>query len=261
MIVMLFFLLGLVIGSFLNVVVYRLQTGESFVSGRSHCARCGKQIRWYDNIPLLGFLWLRGKCRDCRTHISWQYPLVELGTGLVFVLIGWAFFSLEDSQTWLLTAFYLALFSLLIIVFVYDWLTMYIPMVPVWMAVALVVAYDIATVIAGSASWGSLWPLVLSGAGAFLFFYALVAVSHETWMGMGDAYLTLLMGLVLGWPTVLWALTFSFGLGSVIGLALVAWGSKGMKSQIPFGPFLVIGTLATLVLPKIFPSLAVWMLW
>lgn len=252
--------LGFVVGSFLNVVICRLQTDESFVGGRSHCTRCNKQIRWYDNIPLLSFLVLRGKCRDCKDGISWQYPLVELGTGLIFVLIGWVFFSLENTQTWLLTAFYLALFSLLIIIFVYDWLTLYIPMVTVWIAIALVIAYNLAMTIVGNVSWNALLSLILSGAGAFLFFYALVALSHETWMGMGDAYLAFLVGLVSGWPGVLWALTFSFGLGAIVGLALVAWGSKGMKSQIPFGPFLVLGMLATLVLPKLFPSLFPWML-
>ena len=117
--VIIFLLFGLIIGSFLNAVVYRLNAVESLLE-RSHCPHCKKKIRWFDNIPLLSFILLSAKCRDCGEKISWQYPLVELTTGIVFALVGNYFFFSFDSSSWLLTDYYLVIFSLLFIVFVYD---------------------------------------------------------------------------------------------------------------------------------------------
>lgn len=265
MTILVFFIFGLIIGSFLNVVIYRLQIEENIL-GRSYCRGCKEQIAWYDNVPVLSFAVLRGRCRNCREKISWQYPLVELGTGVLFALVGAYFFTLSDVTGFVPTVFYLILFSLLLVIFVYDLLTMYIPMLPVWIALACTAVYI------GVSHWlfvvrhmvGAVDPDMLghalSGAGAFAFFYALVRVSRETWMGMGDAYLALLVGTVLGWPWVLWGMTMSFGIGAAAGLLLIAFGKKGMKSQIPFAPFLVLGVWLTILLPKIFPVLGYFML-
>ncbi len=270
MIAIFFFLFGIIIGSFLNVVICRLQTSETLL-GRSHCTKCAKQIAWYDNIPLLIFIILRAKCRNCQAKISWQYPMVECATGLVFALIGWLVFSLTDMTSWIATIFYLGLFAMLIVIFVYDALTMYIPMIMVWIALAwtgiyLALSYfllgahamnqytEISMLPTNSLSY------IVSGIGAFIFFWFLVWVSHETWMGMGDAYLALLIGLVVGWPGVLWAMTLSFGIGSLAGITLIALGKKGMKSQIPFAPFMVIGLARTVFLPQVFPVLQYLML-
>lgn len=259
-IIIFFFLFGIIIGSFLNVVICRLQTEETLL-GRSHCTKCEKQIAWYDNVPLLSFLLLRGKCRNCKEKISWQYPMVEFSVGLLFSLVGMLVFSLMDASSWTETVFYLGLFSMLAVIFVYDLLTMYIPMIMVWIAIAWTALYlAISQWFFVTAFFDVTFPVdfvshIASGLGAFLFFWALVRVSNETWMGMGDVYLAFLVGLVVGWPGILWAMTLSFGLGSVIGLLLVAFGKKGMKSQVPFAPFLALGIILVILLPKIFPSL------
>jgi leader peptidase (prepilin peptidase)/N-methyltransferase len=262
MAVLFFFLFGLVIGSFLNVVIYRLQSDEP-LTGRSHCRRCRKPVRWRDNVPLLSFLLLGGRCRDCRAAISPQYPLVELSTGLVFASVGFFVFDPSDRDSWLRSLWYLGLFAALVVVFVYDLSTMYIPMGPLWFAVAWTALFLAVSKWSGPAEAFGLRtfaPELLSAAGAFLFFYALVAVSGETWMGMGDAYFGLLIGLSAGWPGTLWALTLSFGLGAAVGLVLVAFGRKGMKSQVPFAPFLALGLYLTMILPRAFPELNVWLL-
>jgi prepilin signal peptidase PulO-like enzyme (type II secretory pathway) len=254
MVIASFFILGLIIGSFLNVVVLRLQASETLM-GRSMCPHCRRQIRWYDNVPLLSFLLLKGRCRDCKAPISWQYPAVELATGLVFVVTGHLLFSLADPRSWLDTIFYLALFSALIVIFVYDLLSMYIPMAVLWFATGLTLVYRGVVAVFFSASagiWSELVPYMWSAVGAFLFFFILVVVSKETWMGMGDAYVGLLMGLVLGWPGIIWALNLAFGLGAVAGVALVLARRKKMKSQVPFAPFLVIGLFLTFLLSNTF---------
>ena len=241
------------------MVICRLQTEETLM-GRSHCTKCEKQIAWYDNVPLLSFLLLRGKCRSCKKEISRQYPLVEFGTGVLFALVGMVVFSLDDRATFIDTVFYLGLFSMLIVVFVYDLLTMYIPMIMIWIALVWTGVYLAMSQWPPVSQYMSVLPdgivvYIFSGLGAFIFFWSLVRVSNETWMGMGDAYLALLVGLVVGFPGVLWAMTLSFGLGAAIGLLLIALGKKGMKSQIPFAPFLVIGIILIVLLPKIFPEL------
>jgi len=114
-----FFLLGLIIGSFLNVVVYRLNAMETLL-GRSHCPHCRKKIRWYDNVPILSFILLAAKCRDCGQKISWKYPIYEFLTGVIFMFIGNYFFSISFPITWITTAYYLIVFSLLLVIFAYD---------------------------------------------------------------------------------------------------------------------------------------------
>jgi len=140
MTIFIFFLFGLIIGSFLNVVVYRLQLAETLL-GRSHCPHCKAKVRWYDNIPLLSFVILRAKCRDCEEKISWQYPAVEFLTGVMFALLGYAFFIPWNLQAWSETAFFLAIFSVLMVIFLYDFKFMEIPMVVLWLGVGLTLAY------------------------------------------------------------------------------------------------------------------------
>ena len=269
-----FFLFGILIGSFLNVVIFRLQTEES-IGGRSHCRDCKSVIRWYDNIPVLSYLILGGKCRHCVSIISKQYPCVELATGVLFALIGQYIFHIDNVASYGPTVFYLGLVAMLAVIFVYDLSTMYIPMIMVWIALAWTVIYYSLSTYAGYASTvsssavvqfftplpQSLTVYIASAFGAFLFFWILVAVSKETWMGMGDAYLAILVGLIAGFPGTLWTLTFSFGAGALIGIALVAFGKKGMKSQVPFAPFMTLGLLAFIVLPKIFPQLQYYLMW
>ncbi len=251
-----FFTLGLIIGSFLNAVAYRLNTLESLWE-RSHCPYCKKKIRWFDNIPLLSFIILSAKCRDCGEKISWQYPVVELATGVVFALFGTYFFVMSDAISWLTTAYYMAEFALLMIIFIYDLKYMEIPMVILWIGVILAIIYMLII------DWNQFGLVnnflslniasgIVAGIAVFLFFFILAAVSKETWMGMGDAYLGLLVGLIVGWPGVLLALLFSFSVGAILSMILVFLRKKTVKSQVPFAPFLVIGVFLAIILPRIF---------
>ncbi len=242
-----FFILGLAIGSFLNVAVYRLKTAENIVWERSHCPHCKKIIRWYDNIPLLSFILLKFRCRYCKQKISFQYPLVELFTGILFLFIGWRYFVEGNPASWFLTAYYLGIVSFLITILVYDWLNMEIPGLVLWPAVGWAVVFNLIFNYSGLGN-ASIFNISVSSAllamiVAFLFFFLLSAASKEKWMGMGDAYLAILIGLVTGWPQVLLALILSFFIGAVVGIILILAKKKKMKSQIPFAPFLVLGTL------------------
>ncbi len=125
---------GLLMGSFLNVVALSLEREEDFVSRRSCCPQCGNLIAWFDNIPLFSFLMLRGKCRHCKEKISWQYPAVEAVTGLLFPLIGIYFFDVTLLSAWIETVWLLGLFSLLIVIALYDARTMEIPVALLWIA-------------------------------------------------------------------------------------------------------------------------------
>jgi prepilin signal peptidase PulO-like enzyme (type II secretory pathway) len=246
-----FFILGLIIGSFLNVVVYRLQIAESFLAERSHCPKCKKMIRWYDNIPVISFVLLGFRCRDCGEKISWQYPLMEIFTGLMFVLVGHYFFVLENVETWTTTIYHLGIVSFLLVIFLYDFLYMEIPSVVLWPAVGFAAAFNLffdwsKIEVVGNILQSQVYSGVLAALAAFLFFFLMVAISKEKWMGLGDAQLAILMGIVLGWPQIILALMLAFSIGAIIGVLLVFLKRKKMGSQVPFAPFLIIGTFITL---------------
>lgn len=267
------FCLGLIIGSFLNVVVVRGEQEES-LGGRSYCPQCKHLIAWYDNVPLLSFLLLRGKCRHCQKTIAWQYPLVEFCTGSVFALLGWSFFlalgiqGLEDIVLWrgsnlapvmILFGLFLLLASVLMAIVVSDIRTMTIPLM--WLGVALGGAVLILSVrfFVPEISLEVLpsWESMLWGGGiASALFYALVFFSHETWMGMGDVWVAAILGLTVGGELLLLALTLSFLLGSLVGIVLLALEKKGLKSQIPFAPFLIVATFLTWQIQWVHP---VWL--
>lgn len=263
--VIIFFITGLIVGSFLNVVISRIYAAETIL-GRSHCPHCKNKIRWYDNIPLFSFAVLGTRCRDCKEKISWQYPAVELASGILFALAGNYFFVISNPATWLETSYHLVIFSLLLVIFAYDLKHMEIPMIIVWLGIGITVVYYLFfDWMNFSGSLGimslSIFSGMLAGILAFLFFFALSAGSREKWMGMGDAYVALLAGLVVGWPAVLLALMIAFTLGAVFGLILIAIKKKTMKSQVPFAPFLVAGTFLVVLVPKIFPAIKYWFLY
>lgn len=257
MTILIFFLFGLIIGSFLNVVVCRLNLAQSLL-GRSNCPQCKNKINWYDNIPLLSFIILKAKCRNCQGKISWQYPLVEFFTGVVFLLVGKYFFSPLDIETWISTFYYLSIFSLLLVIFVYDWNYMEIPMIVFWIATGFAVLFSIFSDWLNFIPQLGIWNLgifsgMVGGIAAFLFFFILVSVSKEKWMGMGDAYLAFLAGFVVGFPRIFLVLVLAFFIGSVCSIILLAMKKKTMKSQVPFAPFLVSAIILSILLPKIFP--------
>lgn len=254
MITTIFFLLGLIIGSFLNVVVLRFEKEQS-LGGRSHCPKCQALIHWYDNIPVFSYALLRGKCRSCHTPISWQYPTVELLTGLVFALIGSFYFAHTalDMEAVVMTSWYLLLMSLMIAILVSDLRTMEIPLVfLVTGVVGSLFFIMFFTFLFHSDGWlfaGAWWQMkLLGGVVAAFLFWLLVALSKETWMGMGDVWLAGIVGLTVGIGSLLFALTLSFLVGAIVGLSLILFGKKGLQSQVPFAPFLVIGLFMSLLL-------------
>lgn len=247
MIILIFLILGLLVGSFLNVVVYRLNVAETLVIGRSKCPHCKTVIAWYDNIPVISFILLKFRCRNCKEKISFQYPLAEIFTGLIFALVGYKYFDLSDTATWATAIYYLGIASFLITIFVYDFLYMEIPGLVLWPAVGWTVGFNLFF------DWGRLdfgnnvmnlatYSGLLAAFAAFVIFFLLVAVSKEKWMGMGDAYLVILLGLILGWPQILLGLMLAFSIGAIVGIILIILKKKNMQSQIPFAPFLVLGT-------------------
>jgi leader peptidase (prepilin peptidase) / N-methyltransferase len=246
-----FFILGLMIGSFLNVLVYRLRVAEDLMFSRSRCPHCKKTIVWYDNIPLLSFILLKFKCRNCRKKISWQYPVVELFTGILFAAIGARYFIISDFSSWAVTLYFLGAAGFLAAIFVYDWLYMEIPEILIWPAVAWSLFFNLVIdwnqkSFAGDILSAHTYSGILAALSAFAFFLLLSALSHERWMGMGDSYLAIFLGLILGWPGILLALFLSFFIGSVYGIIMIVLKRKKMKSQVPFAPFMVLGALVAL---------------
>ncbi len=260
-----FFGLGLIIGSFLNVVLFRGERDRSFVSGRSQCLTCDKTIAWYDNIPLVSYLILGGKCRHCQAHISWQYPLVEFTTGLLFCLSGYIFFDPLHNQAIMETVWVLGLVIFLTLIVAADFRSMEIPLWYLIGANVLTLGYLLArylffetqTTFLDSELVGSL----IGGAVAWVFFFALVYFSKETWMGWGDVWLGLLGGLVVGLSYVLPMLTLSFALGAFYGVGLMLIQGKNLKTQVPFAPFLAFGILTTLFLTESLPHLFWFVSW
>ena len=251
------FLLGLTVGSFLNCVIYRLEKNESFLKGRSYCPHCKHILGWQDLIPVLSFFILRGKCRYCGKRISWQYPLVEIATGLLFLLI-FNFKFLISKQflifNFLNLFYHWVIASFLIIIFVYDLKYYIIPDKIIYPAIALTFLYQFFHSLEfenwnlfriWNLEFGILKPL-LSAFLASIFFLIIVLFSKGKWMGGGDIKVAFFMGLFLGFPNILVALFFAYFIGAIIGIGLIVSKKKTLKSEVPFGPFLVIGMFIAL---------------
>ncbi len=240
------FILGLIIGSFLNVVIYRYNTGFT-LNGRSQCLACGNTLRWYELVPLFSYLFQLGRCRHCGSGISLQYPLVELATGLLF----WGIWlqHLPPLQTILVAV----IWSLLVVIAVYDLRHTIIPdgLVAGFAAATLaLLALRAWPVGGGEFNWPIVVDGVIAAAALASFFWFLWFVSQGRWMGFGDAKLAIGVGLLLGlWPGVT-AIVLAFWIGAAVGLGLIAFTRLShhfkfvtMKSEIPFAPFIILGTL------------------
>ena len=232
------FLFGLCVGSFLNVIIAWLEKKRKNIFGRSFCDACKKKLKFYDLMPVFSFLFLKGKCRYCGKKIKIEYFFVELATGILFSM-QYAVFSMQGILN-------LLIISALIIIFVYDLKHYLIPEIIILPAI----------IIAAIFYWQN-WLAMLVASGFFAF---LVLISKETWLGWGDVKLAILMGLLLGWPNILLALFASFLFGAIIGVVLIVFNKKTMKSQIPFGPFLVGATILCLYL-NLSHLLSFWSLW
>ncbi len=232
------FIFGACIGSFLNCVIYRSEQEKS-LKGRSFCPNCKHELSWPDLFPVFSFLFLKGKCRYCKSKISWRYPLVELLTALIFLLI----FNLQISNLKILNiafAFYIA--CVLIIIFVYDLKHYIIPDKILFPAIGIVGLVRILDFSFGILTFNHLLSYFFAVIVAAGFFLAIFLVSKGKWMGFGDVKLAVLMGLLLGLINVLVALFLAFFFGAIIGITLMAFRGKKLKSEIPFGPFLILGT-------------------
>jgi len=246
------FLFGLAVGSFLNVVICRLETKETFIKSRSRCPYCKTILKWYELIPVFSFVFQKAKCLHCKKNISLQYPLVELSTGIIFLL----FFNQFLSSNLISLFYYLTISCFLIVIFVFD-LKHYLILNKV-LYPAIIISFIF---IVGNNFINQLnlsLPSPRSGLVALLvasgFFLFLVLISKGQWMGWGDVKFAILMGLVLGWPDILLALFLSFLSGAIIGMGLILFGKKGMKSQIPFGPFLAGSTLGLMLVVPYLPD-------
>ncbi len=235
------FLFGLIIGSFLNCVIYRLEEGKSFLKGRSFCPDCGHTLGFLDLVPVFSFIFLKGRCRYCNKKISWQYPLIELATGIIFLLI-----SINFGVRSFGCIYYLLISSLLIIVFVYDLKHYIIPDGVIYAAIVASFAYNIVYSFLVIGSFQFFLQSLLAALLASGFFLLIILISKGKWMGVGDIKLAFLMGLFLSWPNILIALFSAFFIGAVIGVGLIALKKKELKSEVPFGPFLVTGTFLSL---------------
>jgi leader peptidase (prepilin peptidase)/N-methyltransferase len=238
------FLFGALIGSFLNVCILRIPEGESIAYPGSHCPRCGHTVRWYDNIPILSFILLRGQCRHCHSKISWQYPVVEALTGFLAMACFWKFSHLGIAALWFL-AF---VCPLLVISFIDlehflipDLIS--IPFIGVGLIVRLIIVKFQSP---GTVLLDSLYG-ILAGAGAlFLIGKTYELIQKREGIGMGDVKLAAMIGAFLGWKAVVFVFVLSSLLGSVIGIFLMIFAKHGLRSQIPYGPFLSLGAILQL---------------
>lgn len=246
-------LLGVAVGSFLNVVVFRYHTGRS-IRGRSFCPSCAHKLAWYDLFPVMSFALLRGKCRYCRTKISWQYPLIELVTGALYFCATRAFFAQTFSfESIVHFALLLVVLPLLVAIFAYDIRHKIIPD-------GLVYAFSLSSLTASLAFAAyhgfpsSFLTDIAAGPILFLPFFLLWYCSGGKWIGFGDAKLALGMGWMLGLSGGVSAVLFGFWSGALFGLGFIAfnkmlnvrkaYGKVTMKSEVPFAPFLIFGVVA-----------------
>ncbi|MEN6321540.1 MAG: prepilin peptidase [Syntrophaceae bacterium] len=234
----LFAVAGAAVGSFLNVLICRIPEGQSIVFPSSHCPKCQHPIRFYDNIPLISYLVLRGKCRDCHDKISFRYPLVEAITALMALLLFWKFgLSLKYLFSFIFTA------ALIVITFIDldlqiipDVITL--PGIPIFFILA-VFFMDISV-------WESLLGILIGGGCLFAIAFGYEVITKREGMGGGDIKLLAMLGAFLGWKSLFFILFVSSLLGAVIGITLMVIKGENMKYAVPFGPFLSVAAVAYL---------------
>lgn len=241
------FILGTIIGSFLNVVIYRLGTGASITHSRSMCFSCGKTLSWYELVPVFSFIIQNGKCRKCKSKISWQYLFVELVTGLLFLLTTWRL-NLQVGEV----LFYWVIMSIFVVISVYD---IRHKIIPNGFVYSFIILSAILLIWRSSIQILTVWD-ILAGPILFVPFAALWFFSKGTWMGFGDAKLAWGIGWLLGLSGGVAAMILAFWTGALWGLGLIALSNIGkllpnnkgftIKSEIPFGPFLILGTILVL---------------
>jgi leader peptidase (prepilin peptidase) / N-methyltransferase len=229
---------GLAVGSFLNVCIHRLPRGQSLVSPPSRCPSCERPLRWYHNIPVVSWIALRGRCGHCQAPISIRYPVIELVTALLWVLIVWM-----TPVGWLLAS-RLVLGTALIVLFMIDLEHQLLPNVITLPGIAAGLAFS---VVAPPGPIDSLIGIALGGGVLYAIAAAYYAVRKEEGMGMGDVKMLAMVGAFLGWQAVLLTLVLSSFAGAVIGLVMMASQKGDMRYALPFGTFLAVGALIAML--------------
>lgn len=279
------FLFGLIVGSFLNVILFRYSpqaveenpglTLGQVVRGRSCCLQCGKLLKWYELIPLVSFLFQKGRCRHCKKKLSWQYPVVEFLSGSAFLAVSWKFTSLFPfhlglpvfiPQLWVLglTVLWWLVFAVLIAIAVYDFKYFLIPNVFLSLLVFFALAVNLFYLVlrqqarllpeTGILFSGQLlyytggvlfspWRALVGMVFGFAIIGGLFVLSKGKAMGFGDLLLIAALGLLFGWPDILLVLFLSFISGALVSLPLLMMKKKRLKDIVPFGPFLVFAAL------------------
>ncbi len=253
------FILGTVIGSFLNVCIYRIPREESIVSPPSHCTSCGAKIRFYQNMPILSYIFLGGKCSECGSRISVQYPVVEVLTGLLFLAAFGTFgFSIK-------TVFYLIMICSLVVTTFIDLEHMIIPNIITIPGIIIGLLYNVIITdweksrdLLGVFSFSienffgvlnevpfldSLFGIITGGGVLFLIAFLYVLIRKREGMGMGDVKLLAMIGAFLGWKGVIFVMLVSSIIGTLVGLSVIAVNKGDLKYALPFGPFLSLAAV------------------
>ena len=235
--------LGLCVGSFLNVVIYRLPRGESLSSPPSRCPRCGKRLAWFDNIPLVSWLVLRGKCRRCGAPISVQYPIVEAITAIAAVVV------VMMTPPGVLLASRLVLTAILIALFVID---LELQILPNAITLPGIVVGFLFSLFGPPGPVASLIGIALGAGVLYGIAAAYYLVRREEGMGMGDVKMLAMIGAFLGWRAVLLTLILSSFVGAVVGVALLSTKKEGLKYALPFGTFLAVAAFVAMLVGERF---------
>lgn len=240
MVILLLCIIGLAVGSFVNVLIDRAPLDESILWGRSHCDFCKKPLRWFELIPLFSYISQQGKCRRCHKKLRIQYPLVEVANAVVFGTVAWFWGPIASVAD--IAALFAVLFfsSAALSIVVADVLYQLIPD-------GAIVLILLSAVLRFAITPSSIGASVLSGCVAFGIFYFLWWITRGKGMGFGDVKLAGVLGAFLGFPDIASALYIAFLTGAVVGVILMIGKRAGMKTKIAFGPFLIFGTIITLL--------------
>lgn len=235
----LIFILGLIVGSFSNVCIYRIPRNESIIYPASHCPKCRSNISPKDNIPLLSFILLKGRCRNCKSKISIQYPIVELLTGFIYLII-YLIFGLSVQ-----TLIYIILSSALIIIAFIDLNEQIVP--DVISLPGIVVGFILSFFIPYISFINSSLGVIVGGGIILIIGLAGSVIFKKEAMGGGDVKLAAMIGAFLGWRYIIISLFLGFFLGAVAGIFLILSKIKSREDVVPFGPFIVLGSFITLL--------------
>lgn len=234
-----------VLASFFNVVIYRTSRDESFSKGRSKCDHCRKQIAWYDNVPLLSFLWLGGRCRNCHKQIAPIYFFTELGAfllGIVFCLAYLWIPALQMMPVWQLVIYPLILFVLFFVLLA----DLQYLLVPDFLVLVLTILVILAQIASGESWWRPMIAVVFSTG----FFAGLAIVAQKIMkkeaIGMGDLKLMIPLAFLLSWPKIALSIFLAFIIGGVFAMLVLVMGRKKFGQVLPFAPFLIIAALLSL---------------